>query len=99
MTLVHSLVPNYGADITALEPPAPVLVTGTGLPGMREANIDRAPVRLCLCNSSSLSLVRPSLRCAFPTCLTVKPIRVPVAGPTLHLWNYGNSSLQKSDRK
>lgn len=98
-TSVHCLLPNYGADIAALEPCGPVLVTGTGLPSMREAKIDRAPVRLCLCNSSSLSLVRLSLRCASPTCLSVKAIRAPVAGLTSHLWNYGNSSLLKTRDK
>lgn len=72
-------------------------VTGAGLPTMREAKIDRAPVRLCLCNSSSLSLVRSGLGCASPTCLTVKAIRATVAAFTLHLWNYGNSSLLKKE--
>lgn len=48
-TLVYSLLLSGGDDMTALEPRAPVSVTaGAGLPGLRGANIDRAPLQFQL---------------------------------------------------
>lgn len=42
------LLPAEGTDMPALKPRAALLLTASGLPRMREANIDRAPLRLKL---------------------------------------------------
>lgn len=86
--LFHSLGSNCVAVTSALAPRARVRwrVWDSPVCGRRKPS-----VRLCLCNSSALSVSRAPLS---PTCLTVKTIRVPVAGLLPHLWNYGNSSLR-----
>lgn len=87
--MVYSLLPIDGADIAALEPCGPVLVTGTGLPSIWEAKIDRASLPL----QFQLSVSRaPQSQLCFSN-VPDKAIRAPVAGLTLHLWNYGNSSF------
>lgn len=55
-----NLVPSKGTDKAPLKACAPVSGTDAGLP--RYAGARKSTVRLCLCNSCSLSPVRPSLR-------------------------------------
>lgn len=86
MTLVHSLVPNYDADITAFEPRAPVLVTGTGLPGMREANIDRASLPLQFQLSVSRAPQSPLCLSNVPDCQTHPGTRSWPHFTPLELW-------------
>lgn len=86
MTLFRSLVPAQGADMPALEPRAPVSVTGAGLPGMREANIDRASLPLQF--HCSVSRAPQSLLCLsnVPDCQTHPGTRSWPRATPLELW-------------
>lgn len=87
--LFHCLGSNCVAVTSALAPRASGSVTGLGLPDMREAKTVRASLPLQFQRSVSRAPLSP-------TCLTVKTIRVSVAGLLPHLWNYGNSSLHET---
>lgn len=57
-------------------------------------------VRLCLCNSSSPSLVRPTVSAVrLQRAWLSKPIRASVAGLALHRWNCGKSSSLTSEHE